>query len=134
MIRKNLFSLTLGLTLIFANGATNVSAQSLESVEPFKVGTFAINDLPTVGLVMMDDQLIVELEAANRAMELSPQYSQIEMPEDMLGLIEQYEYGLKYRVYEVVNWLVEQNLLTGSNRPDYIHTVDTVDILSLIHI
>ena len=58
MIRKNLFSLTLGLTLIFANGATNVSAQSLESVEPFKVGTFAINDLPTVGLVMMDDQLI----------------------------------------------------------------------------
>jgi 2-keto-4-pentenoate hydratase/2-oxohepta-3-ene-1,7-dioic acid hydratase in catechol pathway len=81
---------------------------------------------------MMDDQLIVELEAANRAMELSPQYSKIDMPEDMLGLIEQYEYGLKYRVYEVVNWLVEQNLLIGSNRPDYIHTVDTVDIMAPI--
>jgi 2-keto-4-pentenoate hydratase/2-oxohepta-3-ene-1,7-dioic acid hydratase in catechol pathway len=65
-------------------------------------------------------------------MELSPQYSQIAMPEDMLGLIEQYEYGLKYRVYEVVNWLVEENLLIGSNRPDYIHTVDTVDIMAPI--
>ena len=50
----------------------------------------------------------------------------------MLGLIEQYEYGLKYRIYEVVNWLVEENLLTGSNRPDYVHTVDTVDIMAPI--
>jgi 2-keto-4-pentenoate hydratase/2-oxohepta-3-ene-1,7-dioic acid hydratase in catechol pathway len=81
---------------------------------------------------MLDDQLIVELDAANRAMELLPRYSEIAMPEDMLGLIEQYEYGLKYRIYEVVNWLVEQNLLTGSNRPDYIHTVDTVDIMAPI--
>jgi 2-keto-4-pentenoate hydratase/2-oxohepta-3-ene-1,7-dioic acid hydratase in catechol pathway len=65
-------------------------------------------------------------------MELLPQYSTLAMPEDMLGLIEQYEYGLKYRVYEVVNWLVEENLLTGSNRPDYVHTVDTVDIMAPI--
>ena len=120
------------MALVFCVSPINVSAQDLESVEPFKVGTFAIDDVPTVGLVLLDDQLIVELEAANRAMELLPQYSTLAMPDDMLGLIEQYEYGLKYRVYEVVNWLVEENLLTGSNRPDYVHTVDTVDIMAPI--
>ena len=132
MIRRKLFSLSLGMALVFCFSPINVSAQDLESVEPFKVGTFAIDDVPTVGLVLLDDQLIVELEAANRAMELLPQYSTLAMPDDMLGLIEQYEYGLKYRVYEVVNWLVEENLLTGSNRPDYVHTVDTVDIMAPI--
>ena len=131
MIRRKLFSLVLGMAL-FCVSPINVSAQDLESVEPFKVGTFAIDDVPTVGLVLLDDQLIVELEAANRAMELLPQYSTLAMPEDMLGLIEQYEYGLKYRVYEVVNWLMEENLLTGSNHPDYVHTVDTVDIMAPI--
>ena len=120
------------MALVLLISPFNVSAQDLESVEPFKVGTFAIDDVPTVGLVLLDDQLIVELEAANRAMELLPQYSNLAMPEDMLGLIEQYEYGLKYRIYEVVNWLVEENLLTGSNRPDYVHTVDTVDIMAPI--
>ena len=93
MIRRKLFSLVLGMAL-FCVSPINVSAQDLESVEPFKVGTFAIDDVPTVGLVLLDDQLIVELEAANRAMELLPQYSTLTMPEDMLGLIEQYELSL----------------------------------------
>ena len=86
--------------------------------------------LATVGLVMRDDQLIVDIAAANRALELMPQYSHVNMPEDMLGLIEQYEYGLKYRIYEVVNWLVAENLLSGSNRPSYVHPVDSVDIMA----
>ena len=80
-----------------------------------------------VGLVMRDDSLIVDLAAANRALELMPQYASIDMPNDMLGLIEQYEYGLKYRVYEIVNWLVESGQLSG-NHPDYIHDVADVDI------
>ena len=104
----------------------------MESVEPFKVGTFAINDIPTVGLVVRDDQLVVDLAAANRAMELLPQYSPLSMPVDMLGLIEQYEYGLKYRIYEVVNWLVEENLLSGSDQPSYVHPVSSVDIMAPI--
>jgi len=116
---------------IFAAPA-EVSAQAAQSVEPFKVGTFAINNVPTVGLVMRDDQLIVELEAANRAMELHWQYAKLAMPEDMLGLIEQYEYGLKGRIYEVVNWLVEENMLSGNNRPAYVHPVATVDIMAPI--
>ena len=100
-----------------------------ESVEPFKVGTFAIDDVPTVGLVLLDDQLIVEQEAEPRD-GIVTQYSNMAMPEDMLGLIEQYEYGLKYRIYEVV-WLVEENLLT--RQPSDTFTVDTVDIMAFLY-
>lgn len=132
MIRKSLFTLTFATVLVFFASPADVSAQALESVEPFKVGTFAINDVPTVGMVVRDDQLIVELAAANRAMQLRPQYSNVNIPADMLGLIEQYEYGLKYRIYEVMNWLVEENMLSGNNRPSYIHPVDSVDIMAPI--
>ncbi|MCB1671917.1 MAG: fumarylacetoacetate hydrolase family protein [Gammaproteobacteria bacterium] len=132
MIRKSLFTLTLVAAVSFFTGADKVSAQAMESAEPFKVGTFAIDDIPTVGLVMRDDQVIVELERANRAMELVPRYSKMEMPGDMLGFIEQYEYGLKYRVYEIVNWLIDENALSGPNRPDWVHPVDNVDIMAPI--
>ena len=132
MIRRRLVSLTVGAALAFFASAASVFAQDSESVEPFKVGTFAINDVPTVGLVLRDDQLIVELGAANRAMELQPQYSKMTMPADVLGLIEQYEYGLKYRIYEVVNWLNEEGLLDSSGQPDYIHPVADVDIMAPI--
>lgn len=131
MIRKSLSALSLVAALAFTAGPVEVSAQAMESAEPFKVGTFAINDVPTVGLVMRDDQLIVELEAANRAMELDWQYSKIDIPDDMLGLIEQYEYGLKGRIYEIVNWLVAEDML-GSSRPGYVHPVAEVDIMAPI--
>ena len=107
-------------------------AQAMGSAEPFKVGTFAINDIPTVGLVMRDDALVVDLNAANRAMQLLPQYSHLDMPVDMIGLIERYEYGLKYRIYEVVNWLVEEELLSGSAMRDFVYPVSNVDIMAPI--
>lgn len=132
MIRKSLYSLTLVAALAIFASPAQVSAQAMESVVPFKVGTFAINDVPTVGLVLQDDQLIIDLAAANRAMELRPQYSAIAMPKDMLGLIEQYGYGLKFRIYEVVNWLTEENLLSDSDRPSYVHPVGSVDIMAPI--
>ena len=132
MIRKSLYTLTIAAALVIIASPANVSAQNMESVLPFKVGTFAINDIPTVGLVVQNDELIVDLAAANRALELLPQYSKVTMPEDMLGLIAQYEYGLKYRVYEVVNRLVQDDLLSGSNRPSYVHPVGSVDIMAPI--
>ena len=107
-------------------------AQPMESAEPFKVGTFAINDIPTVGLVMRDDALVVDLNAANRAMQLLPQYSHLDLPVDMIGLIERYEYGLKYRIYEVVNWLVEEELLSGSAMRDFVYPVANVDRMAPI--
>lgn len=131
MRRKSLFTLLLtGLLTILSPGS--LYAQAMEPVEPFKVGTFAINDIPTVGLVMRNDQLIVDLGAANRAMELLPQYSHMAIPDDMLGLIEQYEYGLKFRIYEVVNWLVEKDLLSGTGSRSFVHPVGSVDTMAPI--
>jgi len=132
MIRKSLFSLILVAALVILSSPSTVSAQAMESVLPFKVGTFAIDDIPTIGLVMQNDELIVELAAANRAMELLPRYSKVNIPEDMIGLISQYEYGLKYRIYEIVNWLVEESLLSNSNQRRFIHPVDSVDIMAPI--
>lgn len=132
MIRRSLFTLTLVAAMAFLAKPAAVLAQAMESAEPFKVGTFNINDTPTVGLVVRDDQLIVELAAANRAMELIPSYSKMAMPDDMLGLIEQYEYGLKYRVYEIVNWMVAEDLLSRGNRPGWVHDVENVDIMAPI--
>ena len=131
MIRKSLSTLTLAALLAILSPVI-VYAQAMESAEPFKVGTFAIDDVPTVGLVMRNDELIVDLAAANRAMELLPRYSHVAIPENMLGLIEQYEYGLKFRIYEVVNWLVEENLLEGSERRSFVHPVGTVDTMAPI--
>lgn len=132
MLRKSFFTLTLIATLSVFVNPLMVSAQDLEPAMPFKVGTFEINDIPTVGLVLRNDELIIDLASANRALELIPQYSKLNMPEDMLGLIEQYEYGLKYRIYEIVNWLVEENLLAGSAQRNFIHPVASVDIMAPI--
>jgi len=132
MKRKTLYCLTLGAILTMAGSPSQVLAQAMESVEPFKVGTFAINDVPTVGLVVRNDQYIVDLAAANRALELLPQYSNMPMPDNMIGLIEQYEYGLKYRIYELVNWMVEEDLLEGSDLRSFVHPVDSVDIMAPI--
>ncbi len=95
MIRNSLYSLIVVAVLAIVSSPGTASAQALESVQPFKVGTFAINDVPTVGLVVSNDELIVDLAAANRALELLPQYPEVTMPDDMIGLISQYEYGLK---------------------------------------
>ena len=132
MIKKSLFSLFLVAALVVFSSPSTSLAQSIESAMPFKVGTFAIDDVPTVGLVMQNDQLIVDLAAANRAMELLPQYSKVNIPEDMLGLISQYEYGLKFRIYEIVNWIVEKDLLSNGNQSRFIHPVNSVDIMAPI--
>ncbi len=131
MIRKSLLNLTLTAALAFLASSVSVFAQDQESVMPFKVGTFAINDIPTVGLVVQNDELIVDLAAANRALELIPRYATVAIPDDMIGLISAYEYGLKYRVYEIVNHLVENDMLNGS-LPSYVHPVASVDIMAPI--
>lgn len=126
MIKK--IMITVALMVIAIPGIA--SAQAMKSVQPFKVGTFAIDDVPTVGLVVANDTLIVDLAAANRSMELLPQYSAVSMPDDMLGLISQYEYGLKYRIYEIVNWLVAEDMMNADQR--FIHPVGDVDIMAPI--
>ncbi|HET9947792.1 MAG TPA: fumarylacetoacetate hydrolase family protein [Longimicrobiales bacterium] len=112
-------------TLVLLVTPALAHAQLVEPAEPFKVGTFEINAEPTVGLVLRD-ALIVDIAAANAEMELDPRYPEIPMPKDMLGLIGQYEYGLKYRLYEIVNYLVENDLLSGDSRADFVYNVGDV--------
>jgi 2-keto-4-pentenoate hydratase/2-oxohepta-3-ene-1,7-dioic acid hydratase in catechol pathway len=130
MQRTVRLTLTLALLAVLASPGL-VGAQAMESAEPFKVGTFAIDGAQTVGLVLRD-ALIVDIAAANRALELHPDYVTVAMPDDMLELIGQYEYGLKYRLYEIVNHVVQNNLLTGNARPAYVHDVADIDILAPI--
>ncbi|ALO46392.1 fumarylacetoacetate hydrolase family protein [Pseudohongiella spirulinae] len=129
MRRTTLFSLALVVVAMLLGAPARVLAQpDILPAEPFKVGTFAVNYEQFSGLVMRDDSLIVDIVQANKALELMPQYPPVAMPDDVLGLIEGYEYGLKYRVYEIVNWLAESGQLQGNNLPGFIHRVADVDI------
>ena len=103
-------------TALFAQGP------GVESAEPFKVGTFDIHGVPHVGLVLRDS-LVIDIEVANLVLEANPLYPKVPMPEDMIELIGRWDYGLKYRLYEIVNYTVNSNQLTGSSRADYVYDV-----------
>ena len=129
MKRKFLFTLAMvANTSLLALPASVLAQPAIEPAEPFKVGTFVVGNEQFAGLVMRDDSLIVDLAEANQALELMPEYPDVDMPDDVLGLIEGYEYGLKYRVYEIVNELVASGQLNGSDQPEYIHAVADVVI------
>lgn len=119
--------LALGVAaLAFAVAAPRaVDAQTV--VEPFNVGTFEIDGVPTVSLVLRD-QHVVDIARANRALERNDLYPTVPPPADMLDLIARYEYGMKHRLYEMVNWIVDAGML-GTDGPDYIHDLDDVRTL-----
>ena len=107
---------------VLAQGPTGV-----EPSEPFKVGTFNIHGVPHVGIVLRDS-LVIDIEVANMALEANPEYPHVPMPEDMLELIGRYEYGLRYRLYEIVNDAIGNNRLAGSSRADYVYDVSELRI------
>jgi 2-keto-4-pentenoate hydratase/2-oxohepta-3-ene-1,7-dioic acid hydratase in catechol pathway len=124
----------LALTLAAVSGiGIHLSAQSpaARSAEPFKLGTFLIDGRPSVGVVLRDS-LVVDLVAANRDLQLRPEFVPLPVPADMLGVIGQYEYGLQRRIYEIVNALVAGNRLSGEGRPAYVHDVAKVKTLAPI--
>ena len=61
----------------FAQGTATIT-----SAEPFKLGTFDIGGEPRIGIVLQDT-IVVELNAANRALERNPAYPAIRMPDEM---------------------------------------------------
>ena len=120
--------LALAALFVVLSGSAELRAQAIESVEPFKVGTFEIEGAPTVALVLRDS-LVVDIGAANTALQRQPAYPRIGMPASMLELIGQYEYGIKFRLYEIVNDLVAENRLAGVARADYVYDLEDVGIL-----
>lgn len=123
----------LAVTLIAAvalAGPLPLAAQTgpaTKPAEPFKVGTFEIDGAPRVALVLRDN-LIVDIERANRALQNDPAYVNVAAPRDMLELIGQYDYGLRYRLYEIVNHVVAGDRLTA-NRPDFVYDLKAVRTL-----
>ncbi len=95
--------------------------------EPFKVGTFEINGSPEVGIVLRDS-VILDLDHANAALEKDATYPAVPMPADMIELIERYDYGLKRRLYEIVNVHADWRA-SGMERPAYVHDVDDIRTL-----
>jgi 2-keto-4-pentenoate hydratase/2-oxohepta-3-ene-1,7-dioic acid hydratase in catechol pathway len=122
------------ITLVIAGlmaSAVPAAAQATTSAEPFAVGTFAFDGQEGLGLVLRQ-QLVVELNAANNNLQIEPGVPRMTMPEDMLQLIGLYEYGLKYRLYEIVNHLVNTRQLEGTARPGFVHDVKSVRTLAPI--
>ncbi len=100
-----------------------------QKVEPFKLGTFEIEGEPRIGIVLQD-KLILDLSTANRVLERNPAYPEIPMPEDMRELVARYEYGMKERLYEIVNAYTSRQ--QGASRPGYVYDVGKVDTLAPI--
>jgi 2-keto-4-pentenoate hydratase/2-oxohepta-3-ene-1,7-dioic acid hydratase in catechol pathway len=121
------------LTALVIAGSTGTGfAQgdpAVTSAEPFKLGTFDIAGEQRIGLVLRDE-LVVDLAAANRSLQRDPAYPVIPMPATMTDLIGRYEYGMKTRLYEIVNHLTAGNRLAGPQRPAWVHQVSAVDILA----
>jgi 2-keto-4-pentenoate hydratase/2-oxohepta-3-ene-1,7-dioic acid hydratase in catechol pathway len=84
--------------------------------------------MPSVGIVLRDS-LSGDLDAANASLETNPAYPKVPMPADMLELIGRYEYGMKLRLYEIVNELVGNDRLGGDGRPDFVY--DLADVRTL---
>jgi len=124
-MRTKIITICSLLALLLVSG--QVAAQAIESAEPFKLATYSVDGTQSIGLVLRDS-LVVEIDAANQNLQQDPAYPDMAMPEDMFGLIGLYEYGLKTRLYEVVNHLLDDRMLSGSNRPSFIHDVEDVDI------
>ena len=130
-MRHTITTLAVILTLLGPTTAVTQMEPNIESSAPFKLGTFENEGRIFVGIVLRD-QLIIELGPANMDLEGQRDYATIPMPEDMLGLIERYDYGLKYRLYEIVNHLVENDRLAAGVRPGYIHPLSDVRTLAPI--
>ena len=114
--------------LAFAHPLSAQGGPEFEIAEPFKVGTFEIDGAPRVALVLRD-ALIVDIEEANRDLERNPTYPPVPPPADMIDLIGRYEYGVRLRLYEIVNDLVARGGLSGSGRADFVHDLEDVRVL-----
>jgi 2-keto-4-pentenoate hydratase/2-oxohepta-3-ene-1,7-dioic acid hydratase in catechol pathway len=121
----------LAVLLTLAGPAATATGSNTESAEPFKVGTFDTDGKRFVGLVLRD-RLIVEIAPANAHLQNALEHPTLPMPADMLELIGQYEYGLRYRLYEIVNHLVSTELLSAGTRPGYVHDLQDVRVLAPI--
>jgi len=130
-VRNALFVL---LAAMSVSGGVSIQAQGGGAgavAEPFKLGTFRTTGQPFVGIVLRDS-LIVDAGAANAELLMNPSVPAVQVPGDMKGIISAYEYGMQKRLYEIVNWVVRGNMLSGERRPAWVHDLAKVKTLAPI--
>ena len=126
-------SVLLLAVVLFPAMAFGQAGSAAQSVEPFKLGTFSTRtagSVPWVGIVLRD-RFVVELASANGEMEKSRSFPRRVMPADMVALINDYESGLRGRIYAIVNAVVQSNALSGTP-PSYVRNVSDVRTLAPI--
>jgi 2-keto-4-pentenoate hydratase/2-oxohepta-3-ene-1,7-dioic acid hydratase in catechol pathway len=127
---RRLIRLLAVVALLHPALAVAQTGTAAQAVEPFKVGTFLIANAPTVGVVLRD-RLVVDLVQANAALEKTRAFPRRAIPSDMVGLIADYENGLKRRIYAIVNDLAQSKALDGT-RPTYVRELADVRTLAPI--
>jgi 2-keto-4-pentenoate hydratase/2-oxohepta-3-ene-1,7-dioic acid hydratase in catechol pathway len=132
-MRRAVWTLAVAAAVLSIAGGAMIQAQSAAGAvaEPFKLGTFQIAGKQTVGVVLRDN-LIIDVQAANADFMLNPSAATVLLPADMKGIISGYEYGVQRRLYEIVNWAVRSNLVSGANRASWVHDVGKVRTLAPI--
>ncbi|MFM8533797.1 MAG: fumarylacetoacetate hydrolase family protein [Acidimicrobiia bacterium] len=120
----------LALLVMFPIAAFAQAGSAATSAEPFKVGTFRIGGVSTVGVVLRD-AVVVDLVQANAALQKTRAFPARPMPSDMIDLIGEYENGLKGRIYAIVNDVVQSKSIEGT-RPAYVRDLKAVQTLAPI--
>jgi 2-keto-4-pentenoate hydratase/2-oxohepta-3-ene-1,7-dioic acid hydratase in catechol pathway len=115
------------------SGSLSVDAQvgGGAVAEPFKLGTFRTTGQPFVGIVLKDS-IVIDVAAANAELLMNPHVPAVQVPADMRGIISAYEYGVQRRLYDIVNWVVRGNMLSGDRRPGWVHDVAKIKTLAPI--
>jgi 2,4-diketo-3-deoxy-L-fuconate hydrolase len=129
MMRVRLLGwLSAGILFGSASFATSEQAPP-QAGEPYKLGTFAIDGRPTVGVVVRDS-IVIDLAAASREYETkNASAAKVQSPADMKDLIVRYDSGVSQRVKQIVAGLVAAKQLDGGGRPAYVRNVSAVKTL-----
>jgi hypothetical protein len=91
VIKRSLYVLL--LVAVALGWSVPLPAQTSPEQLPFKVGTFELEGRVFVGAVVRD-ATVIDLVAANQALQRRPTWVELPMAEDMKSLIARYDYGL----------------------------------------
>src|SRR5438093_13316441 len=86
------------IALLLGAGLGLTVAVQGQTVSPFKLGTFQIQNRTFVGIVLRDS-VVVDFAAASRAITRA---SKVMLPADMQELIARYESGLRDRIAQLL--------------------------------
>jgi 2,4-diketo-3-deoxy-L-fuconate hydrolase len=126
MTNKRMVGALVAVVLGFGLAGCNrgADAQAGGPAVPYKVGTFARNDQPFLGLVL-NDVRAVDIAQANAAFESRNQSApKLAVPADMTGLIADYESQWRDRLAALA-----RDVSTAQTAPVYSYAIDDLHIL-----